>query len=130
MLERARKAQYAPRTLRRVPIPSFAEHYVVDTGEGVSVAHELRSAIDWRQINLTNAAEVKSVGEVDVILCRNVLIYFRDDLTRRVVDALAAQLRPLGALFVGVSESVTRLGTALACEERGGVFVYRKQAAS
>lgn len=130
VLARARRAQYAPRTLRRVPIPAFAKNYVADTAEGVYVAPELRSAIDWRQINLMNAAEVEAIGEVDVILCRNVLIYFRDGLARRVVDALAARLRPGGALFVGVSESITRLGTALACEEHGGAFVYRKQAAS
>ena len=43
-----------------------------------------------------------------------------------VVASLANQLVVGGVLFVGVSESLMRFGTALACEEDAGVFLYRK----
>lgn len=129
VLARARNGRYSPRTLRRGPIPAFAAPFMSATEQGVTVSAALRDAVRWRQLNLTNADQVRSVGTVDVILCRNVLIYFRDEVACRVVDGLTQQLRPGGALFVGVSESLMRFGTALACEEHGGAFVYRKPAA-
>jgi len=66
------------------------------------------------------------LGTFDVILCRNVLIYFNEQTTRQVIDRLSARLRVGGALFVGISESLLRFGTSLSCEEQNGVFLYRK----
>jgi chemotaxis protein methyltransferase CheR len=86
----------------------------------------LLDAIAWRRVNLCAPEETQAIGECDVILCRNVLIYFRDDTVVRVIESLASQLKPDGALFVGVSESLLRFGTALACEETEQVFYYRK----
>ena len=76
-------------------------------------------------MNLLDAAEVTAVGAVDLVLCRNVLIYFADATIGRVVTQLGAQLRPEGRLAVGASESLLRFGTLLACEEVGGAFFYR-----
>jgi chemotaxis protein methyltransferase CheR len=45
-----------------------------------------------------------------------------------VVGNLVAALRPGGAIVVGVTESLLRFGTTLLCEERDGVFYYRKAA--
>ncbi len=126
VLARARAGKFAPRTLRRGPIPSFAERFVAQDEKSVRVAPELSAAILWRQLNLMDRAQIDSVGEVDVILCRNVLIYFRDEIATRVVQQLSAQLRPGGILLVGVSESLMRFRTSLVCEEHGGVFVYRR----
>jgi chemotaxis protein methyltransferase CheR len=84
----------------------------------------LTQAIDWRQVNLVDAGAVGAVGTFDVILCRNVLIYFSDDTVRDVITQLLARLTPEGALFVGISESLLRFGLPLRCEEQNGVFLY------
>ena len=73
-----------------------------------------------------DAAAVQDLGLFDLILCRNVLIYFRDARTQQVLKHLTAALQPGGVLVVGVSESLLRFGTALVCEERAGSFFYRK----
>jgi chemotaxis protein methyltransferase CheR len=130
VLARARKGEYSPRTLRRAPIPPFATPFMQVSDQGVSVSASLREAVQWRRLNLTNREHVQSVGKVDVILCRNVLIYFRDEVAHRVVEHLTQQLVPGGVLFVGVSESLMRFGTALHCEEHSGAFTYRKLANS
>jgi chemotaxis protein methyltransferase CheR len=126
VLERAKAADYGVRTLRRLPMPAFAQPYLTVKDNRVSVSSELMSAIDWRRVNLIERASVEAVGEVDVIVCRNVLIYFREERVRQVVEALGAQLKPEGVLLIGVSESLMRLGTGLSCEELSGVFFYRK----
>jgi chemotaxis protein methyltransferase CheR len=125
-LARASAGVYTPRALRRDQPPPLA-HRFLRVGEGeVRVTPELRDAITWRRLNLVDPAAVASAGTFDVILCRNVLIYFDDATTRQVVASLSACLRPGGVLFVGISESLLRFGTSLDCEERDGVFFYRQ----
>lgn len=126
-LERARRGSWSRRSLREVPSPALVARWMREDPEGrPSVVPELHRHIEFRRINLTDAREVASVGQCDVILCRNVLIYFRDEMASKVVDNLARNLTPEGALFVGISESLMRLGTGLSCEEHDRVFFYRK----
>ncbi|WP_437758930.1 CheR family methyltransferase [Sorangium sp. So ce1389] len=126
-LARARAGVFGPRALRsNAPPPAFAARWLQVAPDRVTVSAELQRAIDWRRINLLDAAEVAALGQFDVIVCRNVLIYFHDNTARWVVSGLSGALVAGGVLLVGVSESLLRLGTALSCEERGGVFVYRK----
>jgi chemotaxis protein methyltransferase CheR len=123
-LARARQGRFGRRALR-TEVPDFARPFVTVTDQGVALPDQLTRAIDWRQINLMDEAAVDALGSFDVIVCRNVLIYFSDETARRVVERLAARLRPGGALFVGISESLLRFGTPLRCEEESGVFLYR-----
>lgn len=124
-LARARTGRFGRRALR-AEVPPFADRWLAIDDGGVSVRGGLTESIDWRRINLVDAAAVDALGTFDVIFCRNVLIYFSDDSVRRVVERLAGRLRPGGALFVGVSESLLRFGTSLRCEEVNGVFLYRR----
>jgi chemotaxis protein methyltransferase CheR len=48
----------------------------------------------------------RSVGKLDVIFCRNVLIYFSSELKRNVINGMAECLKPGGYLFLGASESM------------------------
>ena len=75
---------------------------------------------------MTKPAEVLELGSFDVVVCRNVLIYFADETIQGVVRTIAAQFRHGGRLLVGASESLMRFGTLLECEERGGAFLYRR----
>lgn len=122
----AKAGRYRPRSLRQVP-PGVDPARWLETERGMLVAHpRLGAAIRWHKLNVVDHDAVRAMGEFDVILCRNILIYFRDDTVRRVVGRLASRLKPHGALLVGVSESLMRFGTELKCEEHDGAFVYRK----
>jgi chemotaxis protein methyltransferase CheR len=110
----------------RQSLPPFAVPWLEIDDRVVTAQPRLTLSIDWRRVNLVDRDAVAALGVFDVILCRNVLIYFNDPTARRVVDGLTSVLRPGGALFVGVSESLLRLGTTLICEEKQGVFLYRR----
>jgi chemotaxis protein methyltransferase CheR len=130
-LARARAGAFGSRSLRDVPAAAtrLAERYLRrEPGGGYRVDDALRGAVAWRKVNLADRDAVAAVGPCDFILCRNVLIYFGDDTARRVVESLGAALRPDGALFVGISESLLRFGTSLECEELGNAFLYRRRA--
>lgn len=122
----ARSGVYGARAVRAM---SSLPHWLSRDGESNVVAPRLRDAIDWRRINLLDTVAVSALGVFDAIICRNVMIYFRDDTTQAVVSRLHAALGPDGYLLIGASESLLRLGTAFVCEERRGAFFYRKGAA-
>lgn len=124
---RARSGRHGLRALREVPAPQSAATYVSRAPDGsVRVDERIRREVEWGQVNLVDARQVGAMPPADVILCRNVLIYFSDATAVQVVESLVDRLRPGGALFVGISESLLRFGTSLECVERGGVFLYRK----
>jgi len=125
-LARAQAGSFGKRSVRAIPEPALVSRYLTQEGEGWRVDRRLIAAVDWRRLNLARPEEVRTVGPCDFILCRNVLIYFRDETARQVVTNLTAQLRPGGGLLVSVSESLMRFGTSLQCEEEGGIFIYRK----
>jgi chemotaxis protein methyltransferase CheR len=124
-LARAKEGVYGQRSLRAMSDEAQARWLEV-SGEKATVRCEIRDAIAWHRVNLMDAVAVGELGTFDVIICRNVLIYFSEASVRQVAETLAASLRDGGRLLVGASESLLRFGTLLACEERSGSFFYRK----
>lgn len=124
-LAHVRAGVYRRRSLRSVP-NWVAGRWLQGDETGMRVSRRLIDAIEWRRLNLVDESSVSAVGECDVILCRNVLIYFDDRTVERVVRRLVQRLRPNGRLLVGASESLLRFNLGLSCEELGGAFFYRK----
>ena len=124
---RSREQGFGPRSLRA--FPPQAERWVRREGDRAHVDPRLFQHIDWRRVNLTRPEQVVVLGTFDVVVCRNVLIYFGDDTTQSVIRTVAGRFRPGGRLLVGASESLLRFGTLLECEERHGTFLYRKSEA-
>ncbi len=137
-IARARKAVYGPRSMRVVAegspmsgplVPKLrmlANRHFVERADGFHADRSLVDAVTYRKLNLLDPKAVSSLGSFDLVVCRNVLIYFADETVRAVVDSLAGALEPDGRLLAGASESLMRFATPLECEERGGVFLYRK----
>lgn len=126
-LERARSGERGPRSLRIVD-PSVAattERWLSRDGNRVKVSPAILETVSFQRLNVLDQAEVRKLGAFDVVFCRNVLIYFRDDVVRRVAANLAHAVAPGGRLVIGTSESLLRFGTIFHGEERGGVFFYR-----
>jgi len=128
-LQRAREGVAPRRSLRHVLRPELSQRWLKVCDDGVLVDEALRRAVDFRRVNLLDQEAVRALGRFDVILCRNVLIYFRDETIRDVVERLTGRLEEDGWLCVGVSESLMRFPGRLQCEEHQGAFFYRKAGA-
>jgi chemotaxis protein methyltransferase CheR len=76
----------------------------------VRVVPELRRAVNFMRMNLMDPVYPVD-RDVDIIFCRNVLIYFDKATQRKVVDRLCSHLRPGGYLLVGHSESMIHQGS-------------------
>jgi chemotaxis protein methyltransferase CheR len=127
-LAHAREGMYFRRALRALPAEA-AGRWLLPVGNGMRVEPRIARAVDFRRVNLVDRAEVARLGRFDVVLCRNVLIYFSDSTVESVVATLASALRANGRLVVGASESLLRFESGLVCEERSGAFFYRKDEA-
>ncbi|HEX4423033.1 MAG TPA: protein-glutamate O-methyltransferase CheR [Kofleriaceae bacterium] len=123
---RARSGLHSRRALRDGHPAELARRYLETGAAGVALAPRIRDAVTFHTLNLFDPVAIAGLGRFDAILCRNVLIYFRDQQIVRAIDHLASALMPDGLIAVGVSESLLRFGTALSCEERGRSFFYRR----
>lgn len=115
MLARAREALY-PRTKGAEIPPAYLSKYMlkgVRTREGLmKPAPEVRSRVRFERLNF-NDEEYALDGKFDLILCRNVLIYFNAETKAKVVTKLLRHLADDGILLVGHSESLTGMIPAL-----------------
>ncbi len=89
--------------------PQFVERYFLSSRDRsrdeVRVVPELRRLTNFTRMNLMDTSYPVN-RDVDVIFCRNVLIYFDRATQRKVVEQLCSHLRPGGYLLVGHSESM------------------------
>jgi chemotaxis protein methyltransferase CheR len=77
----------------------------------VRVVPRLRQAVRFGRLNLMD--ERYGIGEIDIVFCRNILIYFEKDVQERVLRRICRHLRPGGFLFVGHSETAVGLDLPL-----------------
>ncbi len=64
---------------------------------------------------------------VQVVFCRNVIIYFDDEMKKNVIGAFYDNLQPGGFLFIGHSESLHNISRAFRPKQYPGAIVYRKE---
>jgi chemotaxis protein methyltransferase CheR len=126
MIDRAKRGVYGERSFRQLP-PGLKEKYFEPAGDRWRPADHLSRQIRWGVANLARPAEVERYAGVDVIFCRNVFIYFSDDAIRNVVRVFSKNMARDGYLFLGASESLTRLGVDLELAEVGNAFAYVKE---
>ncbi len=85
---------------------------------------ELRAMVEFRCVNLLENA--KGLGLFDVILCRNVLIYFTDALKRQICEMFHSMLMPGGYLILGAAESLFGITESFQTERAGDTLLFRK----
>lgn len=106
-LRNAEEGGYSERSTRELS-PARRERFMVPAGARSAVGEQLRSLVRLRRHNLV-ADPVPPAGEVpfDLVLCRNVLIYFGPDTVEAVVAALESAVQPGGQLILGASDRLT-----------------------
>lgn len=102
-LNRARRAVFTQIEVQRGLPERYLRQFFISTPDGYRLAEDIRRRVAFRELNLLES--FRSLGQFDVILCRNVLIYF-DTMTKKdVLDRLACALTPGGYLFLGATET-------------------------
>jgi chemotaxis protein methyltransferase CheR len=126
VLTRARRGLYRENAFRATP-PAFREKFFVKEGEGSwRVSDPIRNRVSFGRLNLYDRARVSLLGQVDLIFCRNVIIYFDDASKKIVVGNFYDQLVEGGYLLLGHSESLISLSTQFHLRHLKNDMVYQK----
>ncbi len=121
----ARRRIYGQYAIRHVPERVLKKYFVVD-GDQYTVSPKVNEVVRFTHLNLLDAARVRQVRGMDVIFCRNCLIYFDDKAKRKVVDLLYDCLNPGGYLVIGFSESLHAVSRAFRPISGNRSVVYQK----
>jgi chemotaxis protein methyltransferase CheR len=122
---RGREALYDQKSLRAVSAENLRRYFTAVEG-GFRLKDRHRQGVRFYQTNLVSPNRLIGRGVYDVILCRNMLIYFAPPAFTSVIDLFAQALRPGGYLMLGHSESLLDRPSPFAPVLLDGSVVYRK----
>ena len=125
VLHMAREGVYGDASFRSTdPLQKerfFAAH------EGKSrIKDEVRNLVSISHLNLFDTARIALLGKMDVIFCRNVIIYFDPAGKKSVIENFFQRLVPDGFLLLGHSESLINLSTSFQLRHFPHDMVYQK----
>lgn len=104
MLTRARSGIYSQFEVQRgLPITLLVKYFKQD-GDKWEIDPALRSMVTYKPFNLLD--DPASLGRFDIVMCRNVLIYFDQETKRQVLGRISNVMEPDGALYLGGAETV------------------------
>ena len=127
VLHSARRGIYSDYALRTTP-PEIIARYFKKEGANYHVEPKLKNLISFGPINLSDKTMLKRVERSHIVFCRNVIIYFDDEMKRQVIESFYDNLLPGGCLLIGHSESLHNISRAFKPEHHVGTIVYRKEA--
>ena len=127
VLQSAKRAIYNQNAIRNTP-PAILTRYFRNSGGNYAVKEEVKNLVRFYRLNLFDQARVRAVRGMDVVFCRNVLIYFEDKAKKHVVSWFYDSLNPGGYLFLGRAESLYNISRAFKLVNFDGRPVYKKEA--
>lgn len=127
VLAAARKGVYSEYALRTTPQEIVGRYFKKD-GANYLVEPKLKNLISFGPVNLSDKTMLRRVERSHIIFCRNVIIYFDDEMKRQVIESFYDNLLPGGCLLIGHSESLHSISRAFKPEHHTGTIVYRKEA--
>lgn len=125
VVEKARAGKYTQLEVNRgLPAPMLVKHFS-RAGTEWQIGSDLRAMVDFRVHNLLD--DFRPPNPIDVVLCRNVLIYFAMPTRHRLLLKTAAMMRKNGWLLVGASEASSVPTPPFRGEIQGGIQVFLSQ---
>lgn len=125
MLQKARRGEYRPASFRETP-PELQKKYFSEREGHWRISDDVKRHVVFTHLNLLDRARIALLGTMDVILCRNVIIYFDLPTKARVIKTFEEKLRPGGYLLLGHSESLINITNAFELCHLRNDMVYRR----
>jgi len=126
VLSSARRGEYNNYSVRNV-MPHHLSKYFSKNGSGKYVIKpEIKKLVRFSNINLSDDSALRMYRGMDIIFCRNVLIYFDEASKKKVISSLYNSLVSGGYLFIGHSESLFNITRAFKIVNINSVLLYQK----
>jgi len=126
VLAKARKGVYRENAFRATDARLREKFFTREADNSWRVNDEVRNRISFGRLNLYDEARVSLLGHLDVVFCRNVIIYFDDASKKVVVNNFYNRLIDGGYLLLGHSESLISLSAQFKLRHLKNDMVYQK----
>ena len=120
ILERAKKGEYSKQEVKTIPKP-LMNKYFKEEGNNYLIDNNIKRMVTFKKHDLILD---NYENNFDVIVCRNVVIYFNQDIKDKIYDKFSKSLKKGGILFVGATESIYNYKAFNF--EKVSTFIYRK----
>ena len=125
-LNSARRGEYNDYSIRNVP-PPYLDRYFTKNGNGkYNVRPEVRGMVRLSNINLFDNLKLRMFRGMNIVFCRNMLIYFDEAAKKRVIANIYDSLAPGGYLFIGHAESLFNISRAFKLVNINNILIYQK----
>jgi chemotaxis protein methyltransferase CheR len=126
VLHTARKGVYK-KSAHRMTSPEMLAKYFIEEEKGdYRIADRVRELVSFSCLNLLDPYKTSLISNMDVIFCRNVIIYFDKEAKKKVIESFYEKLREGGYLLLGHSESLINISNAFALRTLKNDMVYQK----
>lgn len=126
VLNVARSATYGSHSLRKVP-PAMLARYFTGKKEELTLVPQVKDMVRFMNVNLYDRPRLKLIRGIDIIFCRNCLIYFDEKAKAQIVSDLRDALRPKGYLMIGFSETLHDTTGLFKTIHAGRSVIHEKQ---
>lgn len=126
VLARARKGHYRETAFRATDSAIRDKYFTREPDGSWRIGDDIRNRVSFGRLNLYDEPRVSLLGHLDVIFCRNVIIYFDDVSKRAVINNFYNRLLDGGYLLLGHSESLITLSTQFKLKHLKNDMVYQK----
>jgi chemotaxis protein methyltransferase CheR len=125
----AQSGEYTSYSVRSTPKMVMDKYFKFD-GRSYKLSEDIRNMVSFEKHNLKDRLAAKRHGTWDVIFCRNVLIYFDDEMKKQVIGMFSDQLAEDGTLFIGHSERIKDISDKFDQIPIPQGFCYRKHSSA
>ena len=127
VLAKARRGEYTGITLRNIK-PDILGRYFAKQDDLYRVKPEVKALVKFSHMNLNDPRKISMMGKMDVVFCRNVMIYFSEEVKKQIVRGFYNVLNPGGYFYIGHSETLHGISKAFKLSYFKNALVYQKEA--
>jgi chemotaxis protein methyltransferase CheR len=125
VLESAKRAIFSQYSIRNTD-ESFKNKYFTEENNMFKLKENVKKNVKIDFMNLMDENTYRSYKQMDIIFCRNVLIYFDEKMKKKVIENLYESLKPKGFLTIGHAESLHNISRAFKPLVFPGTIAYQK----
>lgn len=129
VLLKARRGEYSGITLRNMK-PDVLSRYFTKKDDIYTVKPEVKAIVNFSHLNLNDPRRIKMSNNFDVIFCRNVMIYFSEEVKKHLVRSFFNAMIPGGYFYIGHSETLHGISKAFKLVYFKNALVYFKDDAN
>lgn len=126
VLQKARAGVYSGITLRNMK-PDVLNKYFDKKDDDFRVKQNVKSLVSFSHMNLNDPRRITMSSNFDVIFCRNVMIYFSDEVKKQLVRSYFNSLQPGGYFYIGHAETLHGISKAFKLVYFKNALVYNKE---